>query len=207
MPKLPRKLPFFGLINSKQADLSVDSESVESAHVTQLMMAAMDYFQKVVLIDPTSVVIELHRGRKQPSVTYRNQDISSLTVLMVRSTLGVESPIRVLANTLNELGCIMVDPVARFAGSRASKTMSTLRRHQKQLGSDSFICFSLQGAEELAKRLKHQNIFPVITKPVHGYKGIGIKELSSVESYLQYSHDHFAAKSGRTIVGAKAHEF
>ena len=207
MKKHSQKLPFFGLINSKQTALSENPDSVDDAHVTQLMMAATDYFQKVVLIDPTSTVIELHRENKRPSITYRNQDISALTVLMVRSTFGVESPTRVLANTLKELGCIMVDPVSRFAGSRASKTMSTLRRHQEELGSDSFICFNNTGAMELANSLQRQKVFPVITKPVHGYKGIGVKALESVESYLEYSREHFASKVGEPLLVQKLMDF
>ena len=202
-----QKLPFFGLINSTQSELKDRPESVEETHVTQLMVAATDFFQKVALIDPRNTVIQLERDRTRPRIFYRNLDISTLSVLMVRSTLGVESPTRVLAHTLRELGCVMVDPVTRFAGSRASKTMSTLRRHQDGLGSDSFICFDLSGAQLLARQFEKQSVYPVITKPVHGYKGIGVEALHGTGELMDYAENHFHKAPAEPLLLQRLMEF
>ena len=189
MRKALDQLPAFGLINSRSG---AEDSKEPGYHVSGILAAAEEFFEQVYLLDPLAVTIELPRRTRAPRIFHGEKDISGLSALMVRSTLGIEVATKVLANALKNCACHMVDPVARFAGARASKTLTTLRRHRARVGSDSYIAFDRDGAGLLTERLAKKGKFPLLAKPVHGYKGIGIRLLESEDAVMQYAEQHFA---------------
>lgn len=150
--------------------------------------AALQHFERVMLIDPQEVLYFFERGTARPRVLYQGQDIANLNVLMIRSTGGREASSAMLAHTLAFCGCDTVDPLERFSVGFASKLLTTIGRFERGVGSNSYIAF---GGRNAAALLQHLNISPeqpILYKPAAGRRGEGVLAFTDLDTALDFVH-------------------
>jgi len=137
-----------------------------------LMEEARAFFDNVIPIDPACVTFQFERGHKRPRVIINDTtDISSLSCLLVRGTTGYNNSIALLAHTLYNLGCVLVDPLERFTLTGPSKLLTTLRRHTLSVGTSSYLAFTAAQARYLIQKLAEVYAFPLLAKPIDGRQG------------------------------------
>lgn len=153
---------------------------------------ARERFDAVLLIDPREVAYAFVRGEPKPGVTYRGQDISALTTLIVRSTSGIEASTAMLVRTLDLCGCDIFDPLDRFSVGRGSKLLTTLTRFRSGVGTSTYVSFSRDAGLSLLHRLADQGRFPLVVKPAAGRKGRGVHIIHDFKAGLERLDEHFA---------------
>jgi glutathione synthase/RimK-type ligase-like ATP-grasp enzyme len=166
--------------------IAKDDLSKLNREAQQLYQFALDKFKNVVLIDPQSVHYEFIRGVSIPKIIYKDEDISYLDYLIVRGTRNAESSISILVHTLHECGCLINDPISRFNVGFASKLLSTVTRHSKNIGSTSFFAFNEESITSLRKSILTESHLPLIGKPITGSKGKGVELVSNQEELDSY---------------------
>lgn len=166
--------------------IAVDDLSKLNSETQQLYKFALNKFKNVILIHPQSVHYEFIRGVSVPKIIYKGEDISYLDYLIVRGTRNAESSISILVHTLHKCGCLINDPISRFNVGFASKLLSTVTRHSKNIGSTSFFAFNEEGITSLRESILTENHLPLIGKPITGSKGIGVELVSNQEELDSY---------------------
>jgi glutathione synthase/RimK-type ligase-like ATP-grasp enzyme len=151
----------------------------------------------VTIIDPLCIIFQFLRGEKYPQIQYKEKTLEKLDYLIVRSSRGREKAISLLVNTLNLMGCRIVDSTSRFSPGLASKLLTTLSRHSDDVGSDSFFAFSDRYARILAKFFDKNELFPIIVKPIAGKQGIGINVFKNLDELNIYISDFFINKENK----------
>ena len=149
-------------------------------------------FDRVLLIDPARVWFGFVRDRQDPIVRDGGEDLASLEWLHVRDTRGREASIALLAHSLSLCGVSVSDPLDRFPTSGASKLLTTVQRHAKGVGSDTYFAFRLDSARLLLDWLSEQERFPLLLKPVEGRLGSGIRKIDTPESARRIAEELFA---------------
>ena len=201
------KLPSFGFINGRLGLFRDAGSKQHEYHASGIIAAAREFFEEILIIDPWQAVIEITDPKQPPKVFYGEQDISSLSTLMVRATHGVEAPVRALATALSQNGCHLVDPLARYSGARASKAHSGLHRQADGAGLCTSIAFLQDRAEWLVRDLWQKKMFPLIAKPIYGKQGFGIEVLDSLDEALAHVAKHFTAKPDDALLVQKFVDF
>lgn len=185
--------------------IGISSALIMSAQVTDmahphelktLFEQALLKYDEVYAIDPRKVFYFFEQKEKKPTIIYDNKNISNLSTLIVRGTTGRETSCSILVNALDSCGCDIIDPIERFSGVSASKLLTTLKRHQDKVGTDSYFAFSQENAIALVNKLNRRNMFPLISKPIHGRKGVDVKIIETLQDSLEhinefYSQDQF----------------
>ena len=142
-----------------------------SFELDSLYREGLKKFDKVFLIEPDKVRYYLETSSKQAKILYKNNDISSLSSLIVRGMKGYENLISLLANSLFQNNCNILDPISRFNGLPAGKLFLTLQNFEKSIGTDSFISFNQADSYKFIQHFEKNNLFPAIMKPVYGKHG------------------------------------
>jgi len=170
----------FGLCTKKSAYSDLNGEK------KALYDAASQRFETVILIDPQNVLYFFERGAKRPRVLYQGQDISGLNTLLIRSTGGREASSAMLAHALAFCGCNIVDPLERFSVGYASKLLTTISRFEQGVGSNTYIAFGVQNAEQLLRQLPISEENPILFKPAAGKKGEGVATFTNLDRALSF---------------------
>jgi glutathione synthase/RimK-type ligase-like ATP-grasp enzyme len=148
-------------------------------------------YDRVLLVDPGAVTYSFVRGRAKPGIVHGDEDISTLTTLVVRSTGGRETATAILVRALKLCGCDVLDPVERFPVGRASKLLTTLGRFQSGAGTSTYVGFSREGAARLLHGLAAEGKFPLVIKPASGKKGRGVHLVEDVADGMLRLDEHF----------------
>lgn len=169
-----------------------DPTKIYKAHeLNTLYNQALLKYDKVVVIDSKQIIYLFEQKELKPTIIYNNEDISDLSTLIVRGTTGCETSISILVNALDSCGCDIIDPLDRFGGVSASKLLTTLKRHQDKVGTNSYYAFSKENAKLLVQKLNAKNMFPLISKPIYGKKGINIRKLENLKDSIEFINDFF----------------
>jgi glutathione synthase/RimK-type ligase-like ATP-grasp enzyme len=172
-----------------------DPTFIDKTHeLKALYQQALLKYDKVYVIDPRKILYFFEREERKPIIIYQNENISSLSTLIVRGTARCETAVSILVNALDACGCDIIDPLDRFSGVSASKLLTTLKRHQENVGTSSYYAFSKEEATLLVKQLDKKNMFPLISKPIHGRKGINIKKLETEQDALNHINEFYRSK-------------
>lgn len=159
-----------------------------------LFYEAQKIYDKVFLIDPMYVSYDYSEEAKLPDITYNNNQLNSLSTLIVRSTSGCEKPISLLARTLYYCGCDLIDPIKRFNGMRAGKLFDPLKGFTKSTMPETSIVFNEKTAIQLIQKTDRHKGFPVVTKPEKGSKGEKVCLLKDKNDAYKYIKDYFTSK-------------
>lgn len=149
-------------------------------------------FAKVYLIDPASMSIALRRGAP-PRVLSAGVDVTGTSALIVRGTRSSFEMFYALSTLLEQAGCVLLDGLDRFVGGTASKVPTTLSRHERNVGSTSFLIGPDTAAEDAVNVIGPTD-YPVIMKPVAGSQGRGAEVFAD-------RHQLEERLRGRTIDG------
>lgn len=152
----------------------------------QLYQEAKKVYDIVLLIDPIDVIYQFIRGEIKPRITLNGIDLSSLNALIIRSTRSREISIALLTRSLSLCGCKILDPISRFAIGRSSKLLTTVKRFEKGIGSNTFVAFNYQSALDLVNQLAKEQHFPLITKSMFGRQGKGIEVIRDTTHGIRY---------------------
>lgn len=193
-----RRLASLGLTSSA-ISLTLAVGSDDTNHETdQLRDAGLSFFCEVLLVDPRRISIEMARG--EPSmIRHQERVINGLSTLIVRGTSRVERAVRALVHGLVGQGCDVVDPATRFAGTQATKLITTIHRHLDGVGSDSFLAFSEAAAVALLSRAGAGS-FPLLYKPIHGSGGSNIRRVDHPDVAIECAREHFAEDPDRPLL-------
>ena len=146
----------------------------------QLLAAASAAFDDVTFIDPRRTVIAASRTAKALRVFHDAAPLDDISALIVRSTAGAAAATAALALALHAAGTIILDGLARFDGSAPGKSLSTLRRWEAGIGSDSYVVFGPDAGRALLGRLQSTGWRPMISKPAGGAQGSGVIRAATV---------------------------
>lgn len=161
----------------------------------QLYVEAKKHYDEVLLIDTRFVTYWFVRGSDKPIVIHKGMDISNLNGLHIRSTNGREVSTSILAHSMVACGCDIFDPADRFSIVFASKLLTSLSRFNKRVGSNTFITFNLSDSHSMLEKLWEENYFPLISKPITGKQGQGIKKLTDIKEAITASEIFFKERS------------
>lgn len=151
-------------------------------------------YDDVILIDPQKVAYKFIRGHSKPEVIFAGKDISNLSTLIVRRTMGKENSISLLIHSLSLCGCDVLEPVWRFHPNRISKLLGTVARFKKGVGTTTFLVFDVESALNLLRDLDEEGYFPLLVKPIAGKQGEGITILSDVSEAIKYARAFFDSR-------------
>lgn len=155
---------------------------------------AKSCFNEVILIDPSDVIYLFIEENRTPSIIHQNEELSSLTTLIVRGTSERTASTALLVHTLDLCGCKILDPFSRFSVGYASKLITTVTRYKRGIGSDSYFAFTLEKAKLLVKILEKNKRFPLIAKPITGRQGRGVSLIQSTDKAIDFVEDFFRYK-------------
>lgn len=187
---MTRKKTVFGLCSSAVAAAVADGTTM-NYESRALIQEAQSAFDEVVLIHPWHVRYGFRRADATPQITMRERNIDDLCCLVVRDTGGHEHSISVLVRSLRLCGCLVLDPDSRFSGEVASKLLTTVDRHEKTVGTDSYYAFSIRESLSLIEELSASNSFPLLCKPVRGKQGRDVVVVKTHEEATRLVHDFF----------------
>ncbi|WP_089936840.1 hypothetical protein [Candidatus Entotheonella palauensis] len=180
----------FGICSSKISKHISDGTEL-NYETCALINEAQKIFDEVSLIHPGHTRFSFMKHERCPRVVIDNMNISSLSCLTVRGTVGFEKAISVLVRALRLCGCFILDPIARFSGAPSSKLLTTIDRYEKNIASDSHYAFSLAQAIELIHELYQHGNFPLLSKPIDGKRGRGICVFNSEAPAVDFAHKFF----------------
>lgn len=132
--------------------------------------------EDVVLVAPRRSRVAWERDGPRPRVWLGSREITDLHALIVRGTRGVEHEIHALVQGLTRAGCVVMDPVDRFRGQRATKIIGTIDRWDARVGTDSWIVGG-HAIDAFLDEADAQELFPMIVKPLRGSRGEGVRLL------------------------------
>lgn len=184
------KKTIFGLCSAAVAAAVADGTTM-NYESSALIEEAQGVFDEVVLIHPWHVSYRFLRADVTPQVIMRERDIGSLSCLVVRGTGGHEHSISVLVRALRRCGCFVLDPESRFSGEIASKLLTTIDRHEKSAGTDSYYAFSATEALSMLEELSASGSFPLLCKPIRGKQGRGVVVLRTHDEANTLVHEFF----------------
>ena len=147
---------------------------------------AISCFNEVVVVDPSNVIYFFLEENQTPSMVYQGRNLASLTSLIIRGTSERTASTALLVHTLGLCDCKILDPSSRFSVGYASKIITTVTRHERGIGSDSYFAFNLKNGKKLVKMLDKDKRFPLIAKPVTGSQGRGISLIEDQEKAIRY---------------------
>jgi glutathione synthase/RimK-type ligase-like ATP-grasp enzyme len=159
-----------------------------------LYLEAQRAYDRVLLINPRRVNYLFIRDVAKPVIQHGEEDLSSLTSLMVRSTKNSEAAVAVLAHALKACGCDVLDPLERFSVGKASKLLTTLSRFRSGLGTSTYVSFTRSGARQLLERLADEGKFPLLTKPIAGRQGQGVARIDDLAAGMACIDQYFGTE-------------
>lgn len=187
---MTKKKTVFGLCSSAVAAAVADGTTM-NYESRALIQEAESAFDEVVLIHPWHVRYAFRRADATPHISMRERHLDDLSCLVVRGTGGHEHSISVLVRALRRCGCFVLDPDSRFSGEAASKLLTTVDRHEKSVGTDSYYAFSIRESLTLIEELSASNSFPLLYKPVRGKQGRDVVVVRTHEEAIRLVHDFF----------------
>lgn len=190
------KKTMFGICSSAVA-AAVEDGITMNYETRSLIEEAKGVFDDVVLIHPWHVSYRFLRADATPQVIMRGRDIGSLSCLVIRGTGKHEQSISVLVRALRRCGCFVLDPDSRFSGEIASKLLTTVDRHEKSVGTDSYYAFSVREALFMIEELSASGRFPLLCKPIRGKQGKDVVVLRTHEEAIKLVHEFFNAAAAQ----------
>jgi glutathione synthase/RimK-type ligase-like ATP-grasp enzyme len=160
--------------------------------IYRLMEEGRKLYHEVVLINPAKLVFIFCHPQRIPVVMTENNELSRLSTLIIRKTNGYEEPLSLLAKTLMQNGCDLLDPPERFSGSPAGKLMESLKGFIGRYSPDTSITFNRDDALRLAGRMNSESRFPLIGKPNRGSRGENVCLLRTLEEAILYIENFFS---------------
>lgn len=156
-------------------DMSYESE--------KLLEWGEEIFDEVILINPLRVTYSIKKDISQIKIIHQGRDISGLSALIVRNTKSCPFAISVLVKALKSNGCFIGDPSSRFSGAMPSKAKTTINRHEKGIGVDSYYAFNHSDAMSLLDSIDE---YPLIAKPIRGCRSNGVEVIQDRSEAREY---------------------
>ncbi|HQL66935.1 MAG TPA: ATP-grasp domain-containing protein [Caldisericia bacterium] len=149
---------------------------------------------EVIVFHPKDVSFIFKRG-EDAKIFIKDKDISDLRVLIVRLMGKNFEEISLLVKTFESLNknklvgneTIIFDNPERYQGRKPSKTFSTLSRHDRKIGTSSYMFRSSSQVELLIDNID----FPVLTKPTGGAHGNGVQVFNNKDELIVFVKKFF----------------
>ncbi|HPB34272.1 MAG TPA: ATP-grasp domain-containing protein [Caldisericia bacterium] len=149
---------------------------------------------EVIVFHPKDVSFIFKRG-EDAKIFVNDKDISDLRVLIVRMMGKNYEEISLLVKTFEVLnkkklvgnGTIIFDNPERYQGRKPSKTFSTLSRHERKIGTSSYMFRSSSQVELLIDSIE----LPVLTKPTGGTHGDGVQVFNNKDELIVFVKKFF----------------
>lgn len=167
-----------------------------SYELDRLMARGREFYESVIHLNPTDAFHAIRPTQKNVKIYYKGEDISKATSLIVRSTHDCEEATRLLALSLNANNCELLDPVERFNGSPAGKSVMALKGLKEKTTPLTFIAFSNTAALELVDIFSRESLYPLITKPSTGKHGKDLRLVKNEQEALEYIESFFTFYAG-----------
>jgi glutathione synthase/RimK-type ligase-like ATP-grasp enzyme len=160
--------------------------------IYRLMEEGRKFYHEVILINPAKLVFIFSCPHTIPVVMTENTDLSRLSTLIIRKTNGYEESLSLLAKTLSQNGCDLIDPLERFSGSPAGKLTESLKGFTSHISPDTFIAFNRDDSIRLAGIMNSENRFPLIGKPNRGSHGENVCLIRNLAELILYIDTFFS---------------
>jgi len=149
---------------------------------------------EVIVFHPKDVSFIFKRG-EDAKIFVNDKDISDLRVLIVRMMGRNYEEISLLVKTFESLNkneligneTIIFDNPERYQGRKPLKTFSTLSRHDRKIGTSSYMFRSSSQVELLIDNID----FPVLTKPTGGAHGNGVQVFNNKDELIVFVKKFF----------------
>lgn len=149
---------------------------------------------EVIVFHPSDVSFIFKRD-ENAKIFVKDKDISDLRVLIVRLMGKNFEEISLLVKTFEALNkkklvgneTIIFDNPERYQGRKPSKTFSTLSRHERNIGTSSYMFRSSKQVELLIDDIE----FPVLTKPTGGAHGDGVQVFNNKDELIVFVKKFF----------------
>ncbi len=124
-------------------------------------------------------------SNKNTRVFYDSRDLD-IDGLIIRGTHGAKVPTSLLVNCMWYQNIPTIDKRQAFSGQYMTKFGALLRRYSelREYVPDTFLIYSRESAYSLIK--SHSICAPLIRKPIHGTRGVGVKVLTKNDIIKEY---------------------
>ena len=167
-----------------------------SYEVEKLMTSGREYYESVTYLNPLDVFHIIDPKKKKTEIYYKGKNISDSTSLIVRSTYNCEEATRLFALSLYANNCELLDPLERFNGSPAGKSVMALKGLKEKTSPLTFIAYSNSAALELTDIFRDKSLYPLIAKPSTGKQGKDLMLLENEQKALEYIESFFTFYAG-----------
>ena len=179
------------------SDYDVPGKAVAdfSYEVQQLLTKSEAYFEKVHFVNPNQINVVVRPSMHSIELYHQKTNISTANALIVRNTQGCEESTRLLAQSLYNRGCELLDPIERFNGSTAGKASMSIKGFKDHSLPDTYISYTLENALYTLNNLVSPHQFPLVGKPTVGCQGKDVEFLPNKTQAIGYAEDFFSSNA------------
>jgi len=175
-----------------------------------LERAGKDKYDSVVLINPHKTWIGLEYDKEfgvgfdgqlvpKPVVFDDGEGITNIDAFVVRGSSKYGGALSALSSIFFMTGCSTLDPPSRFSAGYSSKLKTTIRRYSLGIGSETYISYYLDGANEMITRIRKTGRLPVIVKPIDGKRSRGRIVVKTAKRLRKIAKEFFESRTNEKI--------
>lgn len=152
---------------------------------------AFSFYDEVIYIDPMKVSYIFEKGQV-PLIELEGRKLNDLSMVYLFShKTGTRRHVILLVRALMLCGCPISDNFERYLRDDIGKGYETLKKVGTEGDIPSYIFCSYSIAKSFFEKCDKE-VFPVISKPIFGNTGKGIKKLENRKEVLSYLKRYFA---------------
>ena len=170
--------------------LGLISNEGKGSYASYYEREAVDFYDEIIYLDPRKIEYTIRRGENKPELKCNGRDLNNLSMAYVLSPpKGTWTLTILLFKYLMATGCPISDSFEMFRRDGIGKAYEALSS-QQYCGTTCYIATSFFAGRKLVENL-HADDFPLVTKPVYGQHGKGIKKVDTPQEAVQYLKKHF----------------
>lgn len=152
---------------------------------------ALKFYDEVFYIDPSEVNYTIERGQL-PLIEFKGRMLNDLSmVYLISHRTGTRRHVILLVRALMLCGCPISDNFERYLRDDIGKGYETLKKIGTKGDIPSYMVCSYSAAKSFFEKFDPV-LFPIISKPIFGNIGRGIRKFDNKEQVLRYLKRFFA---------------